>query len=161
MVLIDESSLKVTLPQQPILKPIDLKSIGFLQKIPTSIECPACQTEGMSIVRLESVTCWQKFLKATNWCKTAESRYDINHYCSDCGCYLGRYVAIGCGERCLSQQARKKAAADAMTLRKEPKNWAKNVQQSREKVLANMAKERTERKQKKLEKEIAAKSDEK
>ncbi|XP_075168797.1 uncharacterized protein LOC142240937 [Haematobia irritans] len=151
MVAIDENFLEIPIPEEPILKPIDLKNIGYLQKIPTHLECPSCQTESMSVVRLESVTCWQKFLKVTNMCKTSEGRYDINHYCSNCGCYIGRYVPIGCAERCLSKQARKKAAADSMTLRKEPKNYAKNLQKSRERVLANMAKERSERQQAKDE----------
>ncbi|XP_061395989.1 uncharacterized protein LOC133331622 [Musca vetustissima] len=135
-------------PPSALIKPIDLKNIGYLQKIPTHVDCPACRAVGMSVVRLEAVTCLQKFLKATNLCKTAESRYDINHYCNACGCYIGRYVAINCAERCLSKQARKKAAADNLTLREESKNWAKKIQESRERVLANMAKERTERKQK-------------
>ncbi|XP_073845143.1 uncharacterized protein [Musca autumnalis] len=135
----------------PLVKPIELKNIGYLQKIPTHIDCPACGDVGMSVVRLEAVTCLQKFLKVTNWCKTAESRYDINHYCNNCGCYIGRYVAIGCTERCLSKQARKKAASDNLTLRKESKNCAQKLQESRERVLANMAKERTEREQKSKE----------
>ncbi|XP_005188421.1 uncharacterized protein LOC101891835 [Musca domestica] len=139
-------------PTPPLLKPIDLKNIGYLQKIPTHVDCPACRAVGMSVVRLEAVTCLQKFLKATNLCKTAECRYDINHYCGECGCYIGRYVAIDCAERCLSKQARKKAASDALTLRKEPTNCAKKLQASRERVLANMTKERSERKQKSKEK---------
>lgn len=49
-----------------IIKPIELKNIGWLQKMPTHIECPACEMEGMTLVRLEAVTCWQKFLKITN-----------------------------------------------------------------------------------------------
>lgn len=38
-----------------------------------------------------------------------------------------------------------------MTVRKEPKNYAKNVQESRERVLANMAKEKAEKDQKQRE----------
>lgn len=65
----EEKSIEVILPEPPhsLIKPIELKNIGFLQKQPTYVNCPACLSESLSVVRLEVVTCWQKFLKLTNW----------------------------------------------------------------------------------------------
>ncbi|TMW43315.1 hypothetical protein DOY81_011607, partial [Sarcophaga bullata] len=143
----EEKCIQVVLPEppRPLVKPIELKNIGFLQKHPTYINCPACLAESLSVVRLEVVTCWQRFLKFTNMCKTSEGRYDINHYCSICGCFIGRYVAIGCTERCISKQARKKAAHDAMTLKTKPKDCAEHMQKARERVKENRAKEKAKK----------------
>lgn len=77
--------------------------------------------------------------------KTAESRYDINHYCGICGCYIGRYIDIGCYQKCLSKRARRLAANDAMTLRPEPRDYCKKLQEVRQRISANMEKERMER----------------
>ncbi|KAM7342268.1 uncharacterized protein ACRADG_009732 [Cochliomyia hominivorax] len=156
MVAIDEEKcVEVILPEPhpSIIKPIELKNIGFLQKQPTYINCPACLSDALSVVRLEVVTCWQKFLKLTNLRKTSESRYDINHYCSICGCYIGRYVPIGCAERCISKQARKKAAHDAMVLKTKPKDCAEHMQKAREKVKKNRAKAKAKKEEKKKQKE--------
>ncbi|XP_037826446.1 uncharacterized protein LOC119614386 [Lucilia sericata] len=149
----EEPCIEVILPgpPQPLIKPIELKNIGFLQKHPTYINCPACLAESMSVVRLEVVTCWQKFLKFTNMCKTSESRYDINHYCSICGCFIGRFVSIGCGERCISKRARKKAANDAMTLKTKPRDCAEHMQKARERVKENRAKEKAKKAEEKKE----------
>ncbi|XP_067634292.1 uncharacterized protein [Eurosta solidaginis] len=137
---VDENEcVEVIIEGEPILKPIELKNIGFLEQQPVIVNCPACEVEALSIVRLEVVTCLQRFLNATKLCKNWPHRHDLNHYCSKCGCYIGRYVPIDCSERCISQNARKMAASGSISLKTPPKDCAVNVQKLREKVKAKRA----------------------
>ncbi|SPP72871.1 Hypothetical predicted protein [Drosophila guanche] len=115
------------------------QQVGHLKPESTWIHCPACQRYEWSVVQLEIVTCLQRFLGFTNLCKKWTGRTDINHYCAQCGCFIGRFVAIGCTERCLSKSAKRKAAVDDMTLKTRPKDCAERAQKSREKVLAKLA----------------------
>jgi len=84
--------------------------------------------------------------------KKWSGRQDINHYCSHCGCFIGRFVDISCMERCISRSARKQAAVDDMTLKTRPKDCAERAQKSREKVLGNREKKRAKKAAKELEK---------
>lgn len=76
--------------------------------------------------------------------KTSESRYDVNHYCRICGCYIGRYVPISCMERWLSRQARKKAAVDAMTLKGKPRDCTEYFQKARNRIKEQQKMEKEE-----------------
>ncbi|XP_017079138.1 uncharacterized protein LOC108113141 [Drosophila eugracilis] len=128
------------------------QQVGYLKEQPTWIHCPSCEKSGTSVVQLEVVTCLQRFLVFTKLCKKWPGRQDINHYCSHCGCFIGRFVDISCMERCLSRSARKQAAVDDMTLKTRPKDCAERAQKSREKVLANREKKRAEKAAKELDK---------
>ncbi|XP_055917988.1 uncharacterized protein LOC129950168 [Eupeodes corollae] len=73
--------------------------IGHLEKVPTEIHCPACNAVGLSTLRLEAYTCVQRIIGAINFCLCCtpikwEGRYDYNHYCSKCGCYIGRNIQL-------------------------------------------------------------------
>ncbi|XP_016979233.2 uncharacterized protein LOC108044669 [Drosophila rhopaloa] len=126
--------------------------VGYLKEDSTWIYCPSCEKSGPSVVQLEVVTCLQRFLGFTKLCKKWPGRQDINHYCSLCGCFIGRFVPISCMERCLSRSARKQAAVDDMTLKTRPKDCAERAQKSREKVLAKREKKRAEKAAKELDK---------
>ncbi|XP_055838913.1 uncharacterized protein LOC129906943 [Episyrphus balteatus] len=73
--------------------------IGHLQREPTEINCPSCNAVGLSTLRLEAVTCIQKIVGLINCCLCCtpikwEGRHDYNHYCSKCGCYIGRNIQL-------------------------------------------------------------------
>ncbi|XP_030387387.1 uncharacterized protein LOC115634003 [Scaptodrosophila lebanonensis] len=135
----------IKIKTEPIVKPIQLVDIGFLQRESTYVNCPACERAGSSVVQLEAVTCLQRLLGLTKLFKTWRGRTDINHYCSNCGCYIGRFVPVGCSERCISRSAKRMAAVDDMTLKTKPRDCAQTVQKSRERVLAKRAQERAEK----------------
>lgn len=80
-----------------------------------------------------------------NRSKSWSGREDINHYCAHCGCFIGRYVPLGCYERCLSKSARKQAVVDEMRLKTKPKDCAVRAQKSRELILAKRAEKRAQR----------------
>ncbi|XP_004533780.1 uncharacterized protein LOC101455064 [Ceratitis capitata] len=145
MTVEEKECVKVIIKEEPILKTIELNDIGFLDQKPVVVKCPACEVEALSSVRLEAVTCLQRFLNVTKLCKNWQRRTDINHYCSNCGCYIGRYVPINCSERCISRSARKMAASDSMSLKTPPKDCAAKVQKSREKVKAKRAAAKAEK----------------
>jgi len=146
--------------------------VGYLKEEPTWIRCPSCEKSGTSLVQLELVTCLQRFLGFTKlwlaicmklsksfvifcsiyFSKKWSGRQDINHYCSHCGCFIGRFVPISCMERCISRSARKQAAVDDMTLKTRPKDCAERAQKSREKVLASREKKRAEKAAKDMDK---------
>ncbi|KAH8269408.1 hypothetical protein KR018_002506 [Drosophila ironensis] len=128
------------------------QQVGYLKEESTWIQCPACEKFGNSVVQLETVTCLQKFLGFTKLCKKWPGRQDINHYCPQCGCFIGRFVAINCSERCLSKSARRQAAVDEMTLKTKPKDCAERAQKSREKILADREKKKAQKAAKALEK---------
>ncbi|XP_017094012.2 uncharacterized protein [Drosophila bipectinata] len=128
------------------------QQIGYLKDESTWIHCPSCEKFGMSVIQLETVTCLQKFLELTNLCKKWSGRQDINHYCSHCGCYIGRFVSINCSERCISKSARRQAAVDEMTLKQKPKDCAERAQKSREKILAERERKRAQKAAKDLQK---------
>ncbi|ALC42511.1 CG30195 [Drosophila busckii] len=130
-------AISISSPKQPV---------GYLQMSSCQVNCPSCEQSEWSIVELQAVSCLQRFLNATKLCKRWPGRCDINHYCGRCGCYIGRYIPLGCYERCLSRTARKQAAFDDMRLKVKPMDCAVRAQQSRERVLAW----RAERKQKQL-----------
>ncbi|XP_001360480.4 uncharacterized protein [Drosophila pseudoobscura] len=121
------------------------QQVGHLKPESTWVHCPACERSEWSVVQLEAVTCFQRFLGFANLCNKWPGRTDINHYCSQCGCFIGRFVAISCMERCISKSAKRKAAVDDMTLKTRPKDCAERAQKSREKVLAKRAENSRER----------------
>ncbi|XP_018792627.1 PREDICTED: uncharacterized protein LOC108971195 [Bactrocera latifrons] len=145
MTVDEKECVKVIVKEEPIIKAIELKDIAFLEQQPVIVNCPACEAEALSIVRLEAVTCLQRFLSATKLCKNWQRRTDINHYCSKCGCYIGRFVPINCSERCLSRSARKMAANDSMSLKTPPNDCAAQVQRKREEVKAKRASAKAEK----------------
>ncbi|XP_054739322.1 uncharacterized protein LOC129245272 [Anastrepha obliqua] len=145
MTVDEKECVKVVIKGEPILKSVELKNIGFLEPQPVIVNCPACEAEALSTVRMEAVTCMQRFLNATKLCKNWQRRTDINHYCSKCGCYIGRYVPINCSERCISRRARKMAANDSMSLKTRPQDCAEKVQKTREKVKAKRAAAKAEK----------------
>ncbi|XP_037955160.1 uncharacterized protein LOC119685045 [Teleopsis dalmanni] len=134
-----ETSEEMDLNTDPVIKPVELKNIGFLQKQSTFINCVACGTEAMSVLRLEPVTCLQRFLNVTKLCKNWERSFDINHYCSKCGCYIGRFVPLNRCNRYTSNRAREKSATDSLIVRAKQAECAESFQKVR-----NIIKEETE-----------------
>ncbi|KAH8370165.1 hypothetical protein KR093_002434 [Drosophila rubida] len=134
-------------PQVIAISVTSKPEVGYLHTEPTMVNCPACERFELSVVQLEAVTCLQRLLGVTKLCKSWRGRTDINHYCSQCGCYIGRHVPVGCYERCLSRAARKQAAVDDMRLKTKPKDCAVRAQKSRERVLAQRAEQRAKREQ--------------
>ncbi|XP_036332268.1 uncharacterized protein LOC118743608 [Rhagoletis pomonella] len=65
MTIDEKECVEVIIKNDPILKGIELKNIGFLEPQPVIVNCPACEAEALSIVHLEAVTCLQRFLNAT------------------------------------------------------------------------------------------------
>ncbi|EDV90345.1 uncharacterized protein LOC6560706 isoform X1 [Drosophila grimshawi] len=119
--------------------------VGYLKTESTRVNCPACEHFEMSIVEHEVVTSLQWLLSLTKLFKKWSGRVDINHYCAHCGCYIGRYVPIGCYERCISNSARKQAVVDEMRLKTKPKDCAVRAQKSRENILAKRAEKRAQK----------------
>ncbi|TDG43030.1 hypothetical protein AWZ03_010552 [Drosophila navojoa] len=116
--------------------------VGYLQTEPTMVNCPACEHFAMSIVAHETVSYLQRILSLTKLCRKWSGRHDCNHYCAHCGCFIGRYVPIGCYERCLSRSARQKAIVDEMHLKVKPRDCAVRAQKLRSQILAKRAEKR-------------------
>lgn len=57
---------------------------------------------------LYDVACILLFLYSKDFIKW-EGRFDYNHYCSECGCYIGRYITPGCSQRQMLRGQRMKA----------------------------------------------------
>ncbi|XP_037955205.1 uncharacterized protein LOC119685082 [Teleopsis dalmanni] len=75
------------------------QNIGHLLKEPTEIDCPACHQSNLTKVEQDAVTILQKIVAVINFCCCCnpirwEGRYDVNHYCSKCGCYIGRFISL-------------------------------------------------------------------
>ncbi|XP_036330416.1 uncharacterized protein LOC118742447 [Rhagoletis pomonella] len=79
--------------------PVLPSNVGHLLEEPVDIECPACGKKCMTRVELQAVTFLQKFVAVVNFCLCCNpirwsGRHDVNHYCSECGCYIGRYITL-------------------------------------------------------------------
>ncbi|XP_013108742.2 uncharacterized protein LOC106088010 [Stomoxys calcitrans] len=114
-------STTTTITPEPSTKPCRLtlqektpelpKNVGHLLKEPVEIDCPACQRHNTTRVEKDAVTFWQKLAALINCCCCCckdvikwEGRYDYNHYCSQCGCYIGRYITPTWSQRRMMRQ---------------------------------------------------------
>ncbi|KAM7344251.1 uncharacterized protein ACRADG_011055 [Cochliomyia hominivorax] len=91
--------------------PVLPKNVGHLQKEPTEIVCPSCQQRGLTRVETQAVTIVQRIVAVlnTSLCCTPirwGGRHDINHYCSKCGCFIGRYITLSWYKRQLFRMQR-------------------------------------------------------
>ncbi|KAH8337960.1 hypothetical protein KR067_011886 [Drosophila pandora] len=73
--------------------------VGHLTTEPQELECPACQQTQVTRVAREAVTVTQKIVCSLNvllCCNPIrwEGRHDTNHYCSSCGCFIGRHITL-------------------------------------------------------------------
>ncbi|XP_075169263.1 uncharacterized protein LOC142241370 [Haematobia irritans] len=89
------------------------KNVGHLLKEPVEIDCPACRKHNKTRVDKFAVTFCQKLAVFINACCCCckgpikwEGRYDYNHYCSQCGCYIGRYISLNWGQRHMMRRQR-------------------------------------------------------
>ncbi|XP_053963149.1 uncharacterized protein LOC128866439 [Anastrepha ludens] len=81
------------------MTPVLPSNVGHLLAEPVDIQCPACGKKCVTRVERQAVTCVQKFVAAINFCLCCNpiswcGRHDVNHYCSECGCYIGRYITL-------------------------------------------------------------------
>ncbi|XP_065369730.1 uncharacterized protein LOC135961992 [Calliphora vicina] len=87
------------------------KNVGHLQKEPIEMDCPSCQQRAVTRVEKQAVTLVQRFVAVINTglCCTPirwEGRHDINHYCSKCGCFIGRHITLSWYKRQLFRMQR-------------------------------------------------------
>ncbi|KAH8401836.1 hypothetical protein KR009_008203 [Drosophila setifemur] len=80
--------------------------VGHLTTGPQELECPSCSQLQITRVEQEAVTLFQKFVCSVNWllcCNPLRwyGRRDVNHYCSSCGCFIGRYITLSRYKRSL------------------------------------------------------------
>ncbi|XP_064543720.1 uncharacterized protein LOC135432142 [Drosophila montana] len=85
--------------------------VGHLPVEPLEFVCPACQQLQTSCVEHEAVTCLQKIACSLNWllcCNPIRwsGRQDTNHYCSACGCFIGRHISLSWYKRALFRMQR-------------------------------------------------------
>ncbi|EDW74324.1 uncharacterized protein Dwil_GK21850 [Drosophila willistoni] len=85
--------------------------VGHLGKDPIELICPSCQQLQVSRVELEAVTFLQKTVCSLNvllCCSPIRwpGRHDVNHYCSSCGCFLGRQIILSWYKRALFRMQR-------------------------------------------------------
>ncbi|XP_014100253.2 uncharacterized protein [Bactrocera oleae] len=79
--------------------PVLPSNVGHLLEEPVEIQCPACGTKCLTSVERQAVTFLQKCVAVINFCLCCNpirwsGRHDVNHYCSECGCYIGRYITL-------------------------------------------------------------------
>ncbi|XP_023305627.2 uncharacterized protein LOC111687418 [Lucilia cuprina] len=91
--------------------PVLPKNVGHLQKEPIEIDCPSCQQRCVTRVERQAVTVLQRLVAVINTglCCTPirwNGRHDINHYCSKCGCFIGRYITLSWYKRQLFRMQR-------------------------------------------------------
>ncbi|KAH8261083.1 hypothetical protein KR044_003115 [Drosophila immigrans] len=89
----------------------EVPQVGQLPTLPLEFVCPACQLLQTSHVVHEPVTCLQKITCSLNWllcCNPIRwsGRHDINHYCSNCGCFVGRHISLSWYKRALFRMQR-------------------------------------------------------
>ncbi|XP_039955420.1 uncharacterized protein LOC126754640 [Bactrocera neohumeralis] len=79
--------------------PVLSTNVGHLLEEPVEIQCPACGGKCLTSVERQAVTFLQKCVSVINFCLCCNpirwsGRHDVNHYCSECGCYIGRYITL-------------------------------------------------------------------
>ncbi|KAM8711268.1 hypothetical protein ACLKA7_000414 [Drosophila subpalustris] len=89
----------------------EVPQVGHLPTCPLEFVCPACHTLQTSHVEHEAVTNLQKIVCSLNWlfcCNPIRwtGRHDINHYCSSCGCFIGRHISLSWYKRALFRMQR-------------------------------------------------------
>ncbi|KAH8411002.1 hypothetical protein KR222_006071 [Zaprionus bogoriensis] len=85
--------------------------VGHLSTAPLEFVCPACGQLQTSVVEREAVTCLQKIACTLNWLLCCNpicwnGRHDVNHYCSACGCFIGRQITLSWYKRALFRMQR-------------------------------------------------------
>ncbi|XP_073846317.1 uncharacterized protein [Musca autumnalis] len=95
------------------------KNVGHLLKEPVEIDCPACHKHNVTRVHKTAVTFCQLIVAGINalccCCKDPikwEGRFDYNHFCSECGCYIGRYISLGWNEKRMLREKRMELEID-------------------------------------------------
>ncbi|XP_039480229.1 uncharacterized protein LOC120444546 [Drosophila santomea] len=83
-----------------------IPQVGHLTTEPQELECPACQQLQTTHVKSEAVTVLQKLACSLNvllCCNPIrwKGRHDVNHYCSSCGCFIGRDITLSWYKRTL------------------------------------------------------------
>ncbi|CAD7013480.1 unnamed protein product [Ceratitis capitata] len=91
--------------------PVLPANVGHLLEEPVDIQCPACGKKCSTTVERQAVTCMQKVIAVINFCLCCNpiswsGRHDVNHYCSECGCYIGRYITLSWYKRQLFKMQR-------------------------------------------------------
>ncbi|EDW09056.1 uncharacterized protein LOC6579225 [Drosophila mojavensis] len=89
----------------------EVPQVGHLPTEPFEFVCPACQQLQTSQVEYEAVTYLQKITCSLNkvlCCNPIRwnGRQDINHYCSACGCFIGRHITLSWYKRALFRMQR-------------------------------------------------------
>ncbi|XP_030387803.1 uncharacterized protein LOC115634291 [Scaptodrosophila lebanonensis] len=87
------------------------QNVGHLGEVPIQFVCPACHQLNESRVESEAVTILQKIVCSLNvlFCCNPirwNGRHDINHYCSKCGCFIGRHISLSWYKRSLFRMQR-------------------------------------------------------
>ncbi|ALC42506.1 CG30196, partial [Drosophila busckii] len=85
--------------------------VAHLPTEPMEFVCPACQQLQTSQVQREAVTLLQKLACSINYLLCCypirwQGREDINHYCSACGCFIGRHISLSWYKRALFRMQR-------------------------------------------------------
>ncbi|XP_067632215.1 uncharacterized protein [Eurosta solidaginis] len=93
------------------VQPMLAWNVGHLLEVPVDIQCPACDKKCTTRLEHQAVTFLQKLIGVINYCLCCHpirwnGRYDVNHYCSECGCYIGRYITLSWYKRQLFKMQR-------------------------------------------------------